>query len=49
VNDSERRRGTEGDSALAADDLTALLQGWGQLRANDSGWPSFDGRYANYP
>jgi hypothetical protein len=30
-------------------DLTALLRGWGQLRANDSGWLVFDGRYASYP
>ncbi len=22
---------------------------WGQLKANNSGWPTFDGRYANYP
>jgi hypothetical protein len=30
-------------------DLAALLRGWAQLRANDSGWPVFDGRYASYP
>jgi hypothetical protein len=23
--------------------------GMGQLKANDSGWPTFDGRYASYP
>ncbi len=45
----DRRRGTEGDSSPAADDLATLLRGWGQLRANDSGWPTFNGRYANYP
>jgi hypothetical protein len=33
----------------AANELTALLRGWGQLRANDSRWLSFNGRYANYP
>jgi uncharacterized protein YxjI len=30
-------------------DLAELLGGWGQLRANDNGWPVFDGRYASYP
>jgi hypothetical protein len=30
-------------------DLTSLLRGWGQLKANDSGWPVFDGKYINYP
>jgi hypothetical protein len=30
-------------------DLAALQRGWGQLRANDNGWPMFDGRYASYP
>ncbi len=38
-----------GGSSLVADDLATLLRGCGQLRANDSGWPTFDGRYANYP
>jgi hypothetical protein len=42
------RRSGEG-SPPAATDLAALLRGWGQLRANDSGWPTFDGRYASYP
>ncbi len=45
----ERGRRTEEDSSPAADDLTTLLRGWGQLRGNDNGWPTFDGRYANYP
>jgi hypothetical protein len=42
------RRTGEGSSP-AADDLATLLRGWGQLRANDSRWPTFDGRYASYP
>jgi hypothetical protein len=25
------------------------MRGWSQLKANDSGWPTFDGRYASYP
>ncbi len=28
--------------------LVDVMCGWGQLRANDSGWPAFDGRYASY-
>jgi hypothetical protein len=27
--------------------LATLLRGWGQLRANDSGWPVFDGKFAS--
>ncbi len=34
---------------LAINGLAALLRGWVQLKANDSGWPTFDGQYANYP
>ncbi len=30
-------------------DLATLLQSWGQLKANNSGWPVFDGKYVNYP
>ncbi len=33
----------------APSDLVSVLRGWGQLKANDSGWPTFDGRYASYP
>jgi hypothetical protein len=29
--------------------LVDVLHGWGQPKANDSGWPTFDGRYASYP
>jgi hypothetical protein len=28
--------------------LVDVLRGWGQLKANDSGWPTFDGPYASY-
>ncbi len=27
--------------------LASILRVWGQLRANDSSWPTFDGRYAS--
>jgi hypothetical protein len=29
--------------------LLDVMHGWGQLRAIDSGWPTFDGRYTSYP
>jgi hypothetical protein len=29
--------------------LMDVMRGWGQLKANDSGWPTFDSRYASYP
>jgi hypothetical protein len=30
-------------------DLTGLLRGWGQMKANYSGWPTFVGMFVNYP
>jgi hypothetical protein len=27
--------------------LSGLLRGWGQTKANDSGWPMFDGKFVN--
>jgi hypothetical protein len=39
----ERGRRTGEGSAPATDDLATLLRGWGQPRANDSGWLTFDG------
>jgi hypothetical protein len=44
----ERGRMGEG-SMVVPDSLVTVLRGWGQLKANDSGWPTFDGRYASYP
>ncbi len=29
--------------------LLDIMRGFGQMQANDSGWPTFDGRYASYP
>jgi hypothetical protein len=29
--------------------LLDIMRGLGHMQANDSGWPTFDGRYANYP
>jgi hypothetical protein len=44
----ERSRAAE-NSMSTTDSLATLLRGWGQLKANDSGWPSFDGRFTSYP
>jgi hypothetical protein len=29
--------------------LLNIMRGLGHMQANDSGWPTFDGRYASYP
>jgi hypothetical protein len=29
--------------------LVELMRSLGQMRANDSGWPTFDGRLVSYP
>jgi hypothetical protein len=29
--------------------LVEFMRSFGQMRANDSGWPTFDGRYVSYP
>jgi hypothetical protein len=34
---------------MASGDLLDFMRSFGQMRANDSGWPVFDGRYASYP
>jgi F0F1-type ATP synthase membrane subunit b/b' len=36
-------------SRAGPESLTNVLRGWGQRKANDSGWLTFDGRYASYP
>jgi hypothetical protein len=36
-------------SRVSPEGLASVLRGWGQLKANDSGWPTFNGRYASYP
>ncbi len=46
---SGERSRTEENSMAGPDGLVTVLHGWGQLKANDSGWPTFDGRYASYP
>jgi hypothetical protein len=34
---------------VASGDLLEFMRGLGHMRANDSGWPVFDGRYSSYP
>jgi hypothetical protein len=34
---------------VSSEGLLDVMRGWGQLKANDSGWPTIDGRYASYP
>ncbi len=36
-------------SGTGPEGLASVLRGWGQLKANDNSWPTFDGRYASYP
>jgi hypothetical protein len=36
-------------SRAGSESLTNVLRGWGQLKAYDNGWPTFDGRNASYP
>jgi hypothetical protein len=30
-------------------ELTGILGGWSQMKANDMGWLTFNGRFVNYP
>jgi hypothetical protein len=39
----------EETSGVGPERLMDIMRGWGQLKANDSGWLTFDGRYASYP
>jgi hypothetical protein len=39
----------EETAGVASGDLLDFIRGLGHMRANDSGWPVFDGRYASYP
>ncbi len=33
----------------SSEELLNVMRGWGQLKTNDSGWSTLDGRYASYP
>jgi hypothetical protein len=32
-----------------SESLLDFMRGFGHMKANDSGWPTFDGQYASYP
>ncbi len=36
-------------NGASSGNLLDITRGLGHMQANDSGWPTFDGRYANYP
>ncbi len=38
----------EGPRGASSKDLLDIMRGPGHMQANDSGWPTFDGRYASY-
>ncbi len=42
-------RETAGTRGTAPRYLVEFMRNFGQMRANDSGWPTFDGRYVSYP
>jgi hypothetical protein len=45
----EPERETTGTRGTAPRYLVEFMRSFGQMRANDSGWPMFDGRYVSYP
>jgi hypothetical protein len=42
-------RDTTGTGEVAPRYLMEFMRSFGQMRANDDGWPTFDGRYVSYP
>ncbi len=52
-SESGSYKGATGEGVVpygaSSEGLVDVMRGWGQLKANDSGWPTFDGRYASYP
>jgi hypothetical protein len=47
--DQEPVEETVGAREAAPRYLVEFMRNFGQMRANDSGWPTFDGRYVSYP
>ncbi len=45
----EPERETTGTRGTAPRYLVEFMRSFGQMQANDSGWPTFDGRYVSYP
>jgi hypothetical protein len=48
-SDDESEDEAERTAGVAPRDLLDFMRGFGQMQANVSGWPVFDGRYASYP
>ncbi len=46
---SATERDTAGYGEVAPRYLMEFMRSFGQMRANDDGWPTFDGRYVGYP
>jgi hypothetical protein len=47
--ESESENEADGPHGASAGDLLDIMRGFGHMQANDSGWPTFYGRYASYP
>jgi hypothetical protein len=47
--ESESEDEADGPHGVSSGDLLDIMRGFGHMQANDSGWPTFDGRYASYP
>jgi hypothetical protein len=45
----ELEDGVEETEGVAPRYLMDFMRSFGQMQANDSGWPTFDGRYVSYP
>jgi hypothetical protein len=45
----EPREGATGLGGAGPRYLVELMRSFGQMRANDSGWPTFNGRFVSYP
>ncbi len=43
------QRGATGVRGVGPRYLVEFMRSFGQMRANDSGWPTFDGRFVSYP
>jgi hypothetical protein len=45
----EPKEGATGTGGAGPRYLVEFMRSFGQMRANDSGWPTFDGRFVSYP
>jgi hypothetical protein len=49
ASDQAPAGGGAGAGRAAPRYLVEFMRSFGQMRANDSGWPTFDGRFVSYP